>query len=92
MIGLSDNLMIGLSDYLKIGLRKLPHSGLNSFYHPIIQSSNHPPVLLVRVTYSSSTFFRAHSVLRKNFKLELMDGLLLKQLTGTRFDNSSQPK
>lgn len=42
--------------------------------------------------YSSSTFFRAQGVLRKNFKEELMPGLLVKQLMRMIWPSSSQPK
>ena len=41
--------------------------------------------------YSRSTFSRAHSVLRRNFKLDLIDGSLLKQLIRMRSPSSSQP-
>jgi hypothetical protein len=41
--------------------------------------------------YNSSTFLRAQGVRRKNFKLDLMLGSLLKQRMGMRFANSAQP-
>lgn len=41
--------------------------------------------------YNSSTFFRAHGVLRKNFKLDLMLGSCVKQRTGTAALIASQP-
>lgn len=42
--------------------------------------------------YKSSTFFRAHGVFRKNFKLEEMLGLLLKQLIGICIASFFHPK
>jgi len=41
--------------------------------------------------YNSSTFLRAHGVLRKNFKLDLMLGSCVKQRTGTAAAIASQP-
>lgn len=41
--------------------------------------------------YSSSTLLRAHGVLRKNFKLDLMLGSCVKQRTGTAAAIASQP-
>jgi len=41
--------------------------------------------------YNSSTFFLAHGVLLKNFKLHLMLGLSIKHLIVIRLPNSSQP-
>ncbi len=41
--------------------------------------------------YKSSTFFLAHDVLLKNFKLDLMLGLSIKHLIAIRLPNSSQP-
>jgi hypothetical protein len=41
--------------------------------------------------YNSSTFFRAHGVLRKNFKLDLMLGSCVKQRTSTTAAIASQP-
>lgn len=43
-------------------------------------------------TYKSSTFFLAQGVLRKKVKLDLMLGLLIKQLMVMRLPRSSQPK
>jgi hypothetical protein len=42
--------------------------------------------------YSSSTFFLAHGVFRKNVRLDLMLGSLVKQLIRMRLPNSSHPK
>jgi hypothetical protein len=42
--------------------------------------------------YKSSTFFLAQGVLRKNVKLDLMPGLLIKQLMVIIRPRSSQPK
>jgi hypothetical protein len=42
--------------------------------------------------YKSSTFFLAQGVLRKKVRLDLMPGLLLKQLMGILRPKSSQPK
>jgi len=42
-------------------------------------------------TYNSSTFFLAQGVLRRNFRLDLMLGSLVKHLTVMIFPNSSQP-
>lgn len=41
--------------------------------------------------YSSSTFFLAQDVRRKNFRLDLILGFSLKQLMGMRLPNSAQP-
>lgn len=41
--------------------------------------------------YMSSTFFLAHGVLLKNFKLDLMLGSSMKHLIVIRLPNSSQP-
>ena len=41
--------------------------------------------------YKSSTLSLAHGVLRKNFKLDLTEGLLLKQLILIIQDSSFQP-
>lgn len=41
--------------------------------------------------YSSSTFLRAHSVLRKNVRLDFMEGLLLKQLMFIWFASVGHP-
>jgi hypothetical protein len=41
--------------------------------------------------YNASTFLRAHGVLRKNFKLDLMLGSWVKQRTGTAAPIASQP-
>ena len=46
----------------------------------------------MELIYSSSTFFLAQGVLRKNFKEEVMLGLLVKQLMRMILPNSSQPK
>ena len=43
-------------------------------------------------TYKSSTFFLAQGVLRKKVKLDLMLGLLIKQLIRMRSPSSSHPK
>ena len=41
--------------------------------------------------YKSSTFFLAHGVCRKNFKLDLMLGFSIKHLMRMRLPNSAQP-
>ena len=47
-------------------------------------------VVLMDVKYSSSTFFLAHGVLLKNFKLDFMLGSLRKHWIGMRLPSSSQ--
>lgn len=47
-------------------------------------------VVLMDIKYSSSTFFLAHGVLLKNFKLDFMLGSLRKHWIGMRLPSSSQ--
>jgi len=44
----------------------------------------------IDLRYNRSTFSLAQGVLRKNFKLDLIDGSLLKQLMFTKDANSPQ--
>ena len=48
-------------------------------------------MLTILLMYNSSTFARAQGVLRKNVRLDLMLGLLIKQLMGINFPKRSKP-
>lgn len=72
------------------------HNRLNMVYSTSVAiiANNNSNGLFYRTkvsTYKSSTFLRAQGVLRKKVKLDLIVGLLLKQLIRTNVAKSCHP-
>lgn len=59
--------------------------------HGLLYWVNDNGIVHLDFKYNSSTFLRAHGVLRKNFRLDLMLGSCVKQRIGTAAPIASQP-